>query len=234
MLAAFYPLVVLAAGWADLPSGVWAALYAIAIVSMIVGNVGAVVQPNIKRMLAYSSVAHSGYAIVPLVALLGAGAAGGSSLIEDAGRAIAYYFLAYTLMTLLAFGIAASLGPVGESRIAHYAGLVRRNPGVAFMMLLAMISLLGIPGTVGFYGKFKLFSVAVAAEHYRLAVIGVLASVASAYYYLRVVVTMFMQEPAEEEAPARVSLEGANSLALGVGTICIVLFALVPWLYLTR
>jgi NADH-quinone oxidoreductase subunit N len=233
-LAAFFPLVRLAAGWADLPRGVWLALYAIAVASMVIGNIGAVVQPNLKRMLAYSSVAHSGYAIVPMVVMLGAaGRSDLAALTEDARDAVAYYLLAYTVMTLLAFGVAASIGPAGETRIANYAGLIRRNPGLAFMMMMAMISLLGIPGTVGFFGKLQLFSVAVEGHHIGLAIVGVLASVASAYYYLKVVVTMFMQEPAEGgEAPAPAAIEGVNYLALGVGTICLFVFAFLPALYL--
>jgi NADH-quinone oxidoreductase subunit N len=232
VLAAFFPLIVLASGWGGMPTGVWAALYAVAIASMAIGNIGAVVQPNIKRMLAYSSVAHSGYAIVPMVVLLDAGGAD-PLLAENARNAVAYYLLAYTVMTLLAFGIAASIGPKAETRIANYTGLARRNPLLAVMMAVAMLSLLGAPPTIGFLGKFQLFAVAVQGGHIWLAVLGILASVASAYYYLRVVVTMFMQEPAaDEETPAPAVLEGSNTLALSVGTLCVFIFAILPSWYL--
>jgi NADH-quinone oxidoreductase subunit N len=231
-LAAFFPLMVLASGWAEMPRGVWAALYAVSVASMVIGNVGAVVQPNMKRMLAYSSVAHSGYAIVPMVALLGTRNPS-PELIDSARGALAYYLLAYTTMTLLAFGVAASLGPKGETKIANYAGLARRNFGLGMVMLLAMLSLLGFPGTVGFYGKLQIFMVAVVAHHIPLAIILGVTSVASAYYYLRVVVTIFMQEPAGEvETPAHETLEGTNYLALGVASACIFVFAFLPSWYL--
>jgi NADH-quinone oxidoreductase subunit N len=243
VLAAFFPFVLLAARWGTMnlgtsamPRGVFIALYAVCAVSMIVGNIGAVVQPNLKRMLAYSSIAHSGYAIVPMVTLLGGTYVNDfDALAVQARDAVAYYLLAYTIMTLLAFGVAASVGPAGETRIANYQGFARRNFGLAAMMALAMLSLLGAPPTVGFFGKLQLFSVAVKGGQIPLAVVGVLASVASAYYYLRVVVTMFMQEPAAEAgaAPqAAATIEGVNFLALGIGAVCLFLFAFVPALYL--
>jgi len=226
--AALFHLIELAAAWSDAAGGLWLALYAVALASMIVGNVGAVVQPNIKRMLAYSSIAHSGYTIVPMVVMLQR-----PDLIADARDAVAYYMLAYTVMTLLAFGVPAVLGPAGESRIAQYAGLHRRSPMLACVMALAMVSLMGIPPTIGFFGKFQLFAVAVQGDHIWLAVLGVLASVASVYYYLRVIVTMYMEEPATagEELESR-RLDGVNAFALTACSVCVFLFVVFQSLYL--
>jgi len=226
-LGALFHLIELASGWSDAPAGLWAALYAITLISMIVGNVGAIIQPNFLRMMAYSSISHSAYAVVPMVVLLRR-----PDLLIDARDAVGYYMLAYTIMTLLAFGVATILGRQGEGRIASYAGLGRRAPLLAALMALAMLSLLGIPPAVGFFGKLRLFAVAVEGGHYWLAVIGVLSSVASAYYYLRVIVTMYMQEPAEGAEPAIPTLDRVNAVALSVCSACLFVFAIFQGVYL--
>ncbi|MCL5269063.1 MAG: NADH-quinone oxidoreductase subunit N [bacterium] len=223
----FFNLMAIVAGWRDLPQGLWVALYAIVAASMVVGNVGAIVQPNLKRLLAYSSIAHSGYTLVPMVVLLRR-----PDLLAEARVAVAYYLLAYTLMTLLVFGVATTLGPLGEGRISHYAGLGRRSPALAMIMALALVSLVGVPPTVGFFGKLRLFSVAIEGDHIRLAVLGVLASVASAFYYLRVTVTMYMEEPSPEAGERLIPAEGVNFVILTVGAVGVFVFAVFPWLYL--
>ena len=191
------------------PAGVWMAFAAVVVASIVVGNVGALVQPNIKRLLAYSSIAHSGYAMIPLVVILAR-----PDLAALAGDAVVFYMLAYSVMTLLAFGVVGTMGAAGEERISAFAGLGRRAPWRAAAMALAMISLIGFPPTAGFFGKLAVFGVAVAGGLYTLAIIGVLASVASVAYYLRVVVTMYMEEPAEGlDRPPWPDL--ATSLALG-------------------
>src|SRR5690606_24550111 len=112
-------------------------------ISLVVGNVGAIVQPNIKRMLAYSSIAHSAYTVIPMLVLLVR-----PDLINLAADAVTYYLLAYTIMTLLAFGVVAVVGRRGENRISvGYAGLGRRAPLLAVLMAVALVSLIGVPPT---------------------------------------------------------------------------------------
>ena len=166
----------------------WVALiWIMAVLTMTVGNVIALVQDNIKRMLAYSSIAHAGYV---LVAFLSAGELGISSIL--------YYMLAYTFMNIGAFAIISVLGGKGEDKvnIEDYNGLGYRYPVAAIAMSLFLFSLAGIPPTAGFMGKFYIFSAAIKEGYLGLAIIGVINSVISVYYYLRVTVAMYMKEPA--------------------------------------
>jgi NADH-quinone oxidoreductase subunit N len=154
-------------------------------------------------MLAYSSIAHSAYVLIPMVAMYftqSAAILGDGVSIGSAEKAVVYYALAYTIMTLLAFGVAITLREEGEGPISDYAGLYHRRPAIAVFLALGLFSLLGIPPTVGFLGKYLLFAVAIEAGQFYLAVVLILASVASAYYYLNMIVTMFMKEPAEVPA----------------------------------
>ncbi len=220
-VTAFFAIFELMIAWGDLPAGVYYALYGVVVLSIIFGNLGALVQPNIKRLLAYSGVSHSGYFMIPLLAVMTS-----PELMDKAELAVTYYLLAYGVMTVLAFGVATTLGPEGERDIDRYAGLARRSPVLAAAMALALLSMTGVPITVGFVGKFRLFAVAVDAGLYPLAIFALLASVASAYYYLRVVVKMYMEEPPAEAEP--IPLEGSNALALLAGVVCIFLFAVLP------
>jgi NADH-quinone oxidoreductase subunit N len=160
-------------------------LWVIAVLTMTVGNITALVQRNIKRMLAYSSIAHAGYLLVAMVA--------GKDL---GGAALMYYLVAYGVMTLGAFGVVIAVGRHGEpnEEVNDYMGLGLRYPVLGVAMTLFMLSLTGVPPLVGFTGKFYIFSAAVEAGYIWLAVIGVLNSVISAYYYIRVVVNMYMYE----------------------------------------
>jgi NADH-quinone oxidoreductase subunit N len=160
-------------------------LWILAVLTMTVGNVTALVQRNIKRMLAYSSIAHAGYLLVAMVA--------GKDL---GGAALMYYLVAYGLMNLGAFAVVLAVGRQGEpnEELSDYAGLGFRYPALGMAMTIFMLSLTGVPPLVGFTGKFYIFSAAVKAGYIWLAVIGVLNSVVSAYYYIRVVVNMYMQE----------------------------------------
>ncbi len=229
--AAFFNFFRMIESWTGAPSGFYYGLLGLTILSILVGNVGALVQPNIKRLLAYSGVAHAGYAMIPLVAALRQTATGGESLLPQAESAIAYYLMAYALMTVLAFGVAATLGPLGESHIDRYAGLAGRSPLLAGALALALLSLTGVPLTVGFLGKFYLFSVAVKGHLYALAAFGVLASVASAYYYLRVIVKMYMEVPRGARAEPG-HLENPSMAALLAGSAGIFLFAIFPMMFL--
>jgi len=161
--------------------------------SMVVGNVMAISQTNIKRMLAYSSIAHAGYILTGIVA----GNAYGSN-------GVLFYLAAYTVMNIGAFGVLSILESEngGHLTFEDYAGLSTHKPVVAGLMALFMFSLAGIPPFAGFFGKYYVFAGAVEAGFTWLAIVGVLMSVVSAYYYLRLVVVMYFQEqPAGPEAP---------------------------------
>lgn len=161
-------------------------LWVIAAITMTLGNVVAIVQDDIKRMLAYSAIAHAGYIMVGMAA---------SANIE-AGGAILYYLLGYAFTNLGAFAVVVALERRGEEhdKIADYRGLARRRPWLAGAMALFLLSLTGVPPLAGFVGKFYVFSAALDAGLVWLVVIAALNSVASAYYYIMVIVAMYMQE----------------------------------------
>jgi NADH-quinone oxidoreductase subunit N len=174
---------------ADLSALMWV----IAVATMTVGNVLALAQRNIKRMLAYSSIAHAGYI---LVALTAGGPVGGAAAL--------FYLLAYAWMNLGAFGVVLALGRRGEphEEIDDYAGLGWRSPLLGTAMAIFMLSLTGIPPLAGFAGKLYVFSAAVREGYLALAVIGVLNSVISAGYYVRLLVVMFMTPGTPDVVPA--------------------------------
>ncbi|HEX9592706.1 MAG TPA: NADH-quinone oxidoreductase subunit N [bacterium] len=185
--------------WVELLTG-------LAVLTMIVGNVLAIQQDDIKRMLAYSSIAHAGYAMVGVVV----GGVVGTS-------AVLFYMLAYAFMNLGAFGVITALNRTeGEaSAIDNFRGLAKLRPGLAFIMFVLLFSLAGIPPTAGFFGKFYIFMGAVRSGLVWLAVVGMLNSAVSAYYYLRVIMVMYMSEP-EGEAQVLVSRPMAWGLAASV------------------
>jgi NADH-quinone oxidoreductase subunit N len=164
-------------------------LWILSVLTMTVGNVIAISQDNIKRMLAYSSIAHAGYLLVGMIA---GGEFGISSML--------YYLLAYTLMNLGAFGVVIAYGTKTDENvlIKDYAGLGFRYPVLAFCMSIFMFSLAGIPPLSGFVGKFYIFSSAIKEGYIWLTIIGVLNSLISVYYYLRITVLMYMREPEKE------------------------------------
>jgi NADH-quinone oxidoreductase subunit N len=192
-------------------------LWGFAAVSMTLGNVVAIAQSNLKRMLAYSSVAHVGYMLVGLVA-------GG---VPGAG-AVLYYLLAYTFTTVGAFGAIVMVERAGEEavEVRDYAGLARRHPVLAALLALYLLSLIGIPPLAGFVGKFYLFGSAVRAGYVWLTVVAVLNSAVAAYYYLRVIVYMYMREP--DGTGAEVASSFAGGLALAIAAVGIVLLGVTP------
>jgi NADH-quinone oxidoreductase subunit N len=202
-VTAFMSTAVKAAGFAALVrvfitalgelQGSWAPVFwGMAVLTMTVGNLLAISQPHIKRMLAYSSIAHAGYLLIAMVA---AGPAGLTSLL--------YYLLAYAFMNLGAFAVVVALEQREERNLllSDYAGLGFRYPLLGVAMALFMFSLSGLPPTAGFMAKFYVFSAAVEQGYIVLAVIGVLNSLISIYYYLRPIVFMYMEE-AKSEVPA--------------------------------
>jgi len=209
--------------------GEWGMLFIVlSILTMLVGNLYALVQTNVKRMLAYSSIAHAGYLLTGLGALGWTGE-------PRAGYGMLIYLVAYTFMNLGAFGVLAFLKTESSDKfdysLGQLAGLGRRSPWAAVLLSLFLLSLTGIPGTAGFIGKFYVFGGVVWAGMWWLALVGVLMSAVSAYYYLRVIVYMFFKEP--EEAPAgRAPFTSGMAAALSVSALATVVIGLVPsWLW---
>jgi len=174
---------------------------------MILGTVVGVAQTSLKRMLAYSSIAHAGYLLVALVAA------------NDTGKsAVLFYLLVYAVANLGAFAAIALLGTRerGNDDLESCAGLSERHPAIAATMAVFLLSLGGLPPTAGFVGKWYVFSAAVQSGYYGLAVIGVLTSIVSLYFYLRVIVMMYMAPPADVPAPAAPSTAAVLALAASV------------------
>jgi NADH-quinone oxidoreductase subunit N len=169
-------------------------LWTLAALTMTLGNVLAIAQGNIKRLLAYSSIAHAGYILMAVVPF------GNQAVAQDAVAAALFYLLAYALTNFAAWAVVISVekaeGAAASSGLAlsDYAGLGRKYPVLAAVMAVAMLSFTGVPPTLGFVGKFYLFRAALEGGFIGLALVGVLTSLISAYYYLRVVVIMYMQE----------------------------------------
>lgn len=182
-------------------------LWVLAVLSMTLGNVVAIAQQNLKRMLAYSSIAHVGYILVGVVA---GGAPGHGSVL--------FYLLVYTFTTAGAFGVILLLERNGQEAVGvdDLAGLAARHPLMALLLAVFLLSLIGIPPTAGFVGKFYLFGAAVRSGHVLLAVIGVLNSAVAAYYYLRIIVYMYMREPSVPPAVLTPSFSGGLALAVAL------------------
>lgn len=199
---------------ANMPGWFWP-LWISAVLSMTLGNIGALVQNNVKRLLAYSSIAHAGYI---LVAFAAAGADPNSNGISAA----IFYGAAYAAMNVGAFAIISHFANAGERYVSldDYAGLGRRSPMLAAALTLFLLSLIGIPGTGGFFAKFYVFSASLKAHLVGLTIIGVINSAVAAYYYLRVIVYMYMREEREDIGVLRVPPAfGAGLIAAAIATI---------------
>ncbi len=213
----------------------WTQLFwLLAVLTMIVGNVVAVAQQNIKRMLAYSSIAHAGYLLIGVVSAGSAAAykedpALAGILTMDAMMSVMVYLFAYMFMNIGAFAVVIALGRAGDPResLRDYSGLAQRRPATALFMTILMLSLAGIPPTFGFIGKWYVFRAAIQTENVALAVIGVLASVVAAFYYIRVIVYMYMREP-EMETLADREVAGSTMYAIVVTSIFTLLFGVAP------
>jgi len=189
-------------------------LAVIAGATMIFGNLAAIPQTNLKRLLAYSSIGHAGYLLLGVVSI-------GAPL---AGTAILFYLAAYLLMTMLAFLVMTIVAQAtGGDDLANFNGLSRRAPHLAFALLLAMLALAGLPLTVGFLGKLFIFEVAIQQEHWALVTLGVVTVAAGFYYYLKVVRAMYWQQAADLDAP-EIPVSGLSKIA--IATLC----ALIIWL----
>ncbi len=197
----------------------WVSLAALmAVISMTLGNVLALSQRNIKRLLAYSSIAQAGYALIGVAAI--------QSQTEQGVAAVGFYLFMYTFTNLLAFAVVVCFSEAtGSETIADLAGLNRRSPWLALMMTIALLSLGGIPPTAGFFGKFFLFNAAVQADLTWLAIIGVLNAIVALYYYLMVIKVMYVDRSAEDGNP--IALPRATGWALALPGLLVLLLGTV-------
>ena len=206
------------------------AFWVLAALTMFAGNLGALVQTNVKRMLAYSSIAHAGYILVAFAAVTSL-AREDRAAAAPAYAAILFYLLSYALVKLGAFTIVSQFGGEGEKHLSldDYAGLGQRQPVAAAALALFLLSLLGLPVTAGFFGKFYIFKAAVNSHLIWLAILMAINSVIGAYYYLRLIVVMYMRDPSAEvaaTAPMRFPL--SVNLVLAIAAIGTILFGVLP------
>jgi NADH-quinone oxidoreductase subunit N len=205
-----------------------ALLVGLSVMTMIVGNFAAVVQTSVKRMLAYSSVAHAGYILLGLASAHAVG--------EAAVSAVLYYLLAYTFSNALAFGSLILLGSRGLEAVSYedLAGAGRRHPLAALPFVVAVLSLMGFPPTAGFFAKYYVINVTVQAggAYVWLAVLAVLSSAVGAYYYLKVLVYLFMRQPADGAPMAIPMRSGYVSFALVIAGYFVMKMGITPTSYL--
>jgi len=206
------------------------AFWILAVVTMFVGNLGALVQTNVKRLLAYSSIAHAGYTLVAFAAVttMKLDPATGAA---PAYAAVLFYLLGYSLVKVGAFTIVSEIGGKGESyqTLDDFAGLGTRQPFAAAAMTLFLLSLLGMPITAGFFGKFYVFKAAINSKLIWLAVLMTINSAIGAYYYLRVIVVMYMHErKGDAPADAAISLSPTSAMVVVVAALATLYLGLLP------
>ncbi len=203
-------------------------ILAMCLITIALGNLVAIVQTNVKRMLAYSSIAHAGYALIGVVV---AGWGTEAAVSAQGVSSLMLYLAIYSFMTLGAFAMVAILrnGGLEGEEIEDFTGLAKRHKGGAFLMLIFMVSLAGIPPTAGFIGKFYLFIAAVNAGLAWLAIVGLVFAAISAFYYLRIVMVMYMREPSsEQEWHTHLALSPQISIVLACAVAGVVLLGIFP------
>ena len=187
------------------------ALVVVAILTLIYGNLAALPQSNLKRLLAYSSIAHTGYLLIGVVSF--------------SGVAVSFYLVAYLVMTLLSFSVLIVVARNADEQIQTFDGLGKRSPFLAFAMLIAMISLAGVPFTAGFLGKFLIFDAAIQHHQFVLAGVGVITVGCGFYYYLKVVRAMYWQESKNVEP---ISISGLSRVAISLMMIANIWLGVYP------
>ena len=199
----------------------------ICLLTLILGNIVAIVQTNIKRMLAYSSIAHAGYALIGLVVAGWMDTEGGVA--TRGVSSMMLYLAIYSFMTMGAFAIVAIVrrGGVEGEELDDFTGLAKRHKGVAFLMMIFMVSLAGIPPTAGFIGKLYIFMAAVNAGLVWLAVVGLIFAAVSAFYYLRVVMVMYMCEP-DQKCETRLALSPTATVVLACAVAGVIFLGIYP------
>jgi NADH-quinone oxidoreductase subunit N len=199
-------------------------IYALALLSMIVGSTLGLVQTNVKRMLGYSWVNHAGIILVGVQVATSKGA-----------EAVLFYLVVYALMIAGAFGVISLLTGEGDAHaeLDDLRGLSKRKPGLALVFTVFLLSQAGVPGTAGFFAKFYVIGAAVEARSFWLALAAMLASVVAAFYYLRVIVAMYLSvEEGEEVTGPRIRIPGATAVALGIAVVATLALGLLPSLLL--
>jgi NADH-quinone oxidoreductase subunit N len=186
-------------------------LVVVAVLTLIYGNLAALPQNNVKRLLAYSSIAHTGYLLIGIVSF--------------SGMAVSFYLVAYLAMTLLSFAVLIVVANQAGEQIQDFDGLSKRSPFLAFAMLLAMISLAGVPFTAGFLGKFLIFDAAIQHHQFMLAIVGIVTVGCGFYYYLKIVRAMYWQEPKNAEP---ISVSGLSRAAMSLLMIAIIWLGIYP------
>jgi len=186
-------------------------LVLIAILTLIYGNLAALPQGNLKRLLAYSSIAHAGYLLIGVACF--------------DGGAVIFYLVAYLLMTLLSFAVLVIVSQRTGDRISDFDGLAKRSPFLAFAMLIAMVSLAGVPFTAGFLGKFFIFYAAIAQRQVALVVVGVITVACGFYYYLKVVRAMYWQSAATID---KIPLSALSRFAMSALILAIIGLGIYP------
>jgi NADH-quinone oxidoreductase subunit N len=208
------------------------AFWILAALTMFFGNLGALVQTNVKRLLAYSSIAHAGYILVAFAAVTSMTTSDTSpDGAIPAYAAILFYLLSYALVKVGAFTIVSQLGGKDEKYVTleDYAGLSERHPWAAAALSLFLLSLLGLPVTAGFFGKFYVFKAAVNANLIWLAVLMAVNSIIGAYYYFKVIVAMYMREPAQDSAAtAPIAFPVTVNIVLAISALGTLYFGLFP------
>jgi len=195
----------------------WSSMLAIlAVLSMAIGNITAISQTNIKRMFAYSTIAHMGFLLVGVL----------SGGIEGYGSAM-FYAVIYVLMSLGGFGMIMLMSREGfeADSLNDFKGLNQRSPWLAFMMLLLMFSMAGVPPTVGFYAKFSVLNAAVQSGHVTLAIMAVLFSLIGAFYYLRIVKLMYFDAPESHE---KIYIQPDSSLLISINGLAVLALGILP------
>jgi len=183
----------------------------IALLTVVYGNLAALPQNNLKRLLGYSSIAHAGYLLIGVACF--------------AGQAVTFYLVAYLLMTLLSFAVLIIVAQQTGEQISNFDGLAKRSPFLAFAMLMAMISLAGVPFTGGFFGKFFIFAAAVAQHQTALVVVGIITVASGFYYYLKVVRAMYWQPAAKID---NIPVSGLSRAAMSALIVAIIWLGIYP------
>ncbi len=200
----------------------WSGMLAIlAILSMAIGNISAIAQTNLKRMLAYSTIAHMGFLLLGVL----------SGTIEGYGSAM-FYAVVYVLMSLGSFGMIMLLSREGfeADTLNDFKGLNQRSPWLAFMMLLLLFSMAGVPPTVGFYAKFSVLQAVIAAGHMPLAIMAVLFSLIGAFYYLRIIKLMYFDAP---ESHAAIHMRPDSSVLISINGLAMLVLGILPGTLMT-